>query len=124
MRRERIRSTPLWWGKAPRYDCAFVVEDQDSPGMSGLRVVRVKMFFSFTYNDTSYPCELVEWFQWIGGFPDPKTRMWKVKPKYSGNDKDISVLHLDTFLCGAHLLPVFGSDPLPVNFHHTRWLTN
>jgi hypothetical protein len=87
--------------------------------MRGLCVVRVKLFFSFTYNGTLYPCALVEWFQRIGRSPDPETSMWKVKPEYRGNNRDISVLHLDTFLRAAHLLPVFGGSPLPVDFHYT-----
>lgn len=122
MQRERIRSTPSWRGKDPRYDCAFVVEDQDSPGMQGLRVVRVKLFFSFTHLDVLYPCTLVEWFSTIGRSPDPDTGMWKVKPEYSTNGRDISVLHLDTFLRAAHLLPVFGTAPLPLDFHFSYTL--
>jgi hypothetical protein len=35
MRRERIRSTPSWRDCEPRYDCAFVVEDEEKSGMSG-----------------------------------------------------------------------------------------
>ena len=50
MRRERIQSCPLWRGKAPRRDCAFVVEDEDKPGMRGMNVARVQLFFSFVHN--------------------------------------------------------------------------
>ncbi|KIM37143.1 hypothetical protein M413DRAFT_31087 [Hebeloma cylindrosporum] len=44
---ERIRSCPSWRKKAPRRDCAFVVEDEDKPGMRGMNVARVQLFFSF-----------------------------------------------------------------------------
>ena len=60
MRWERIRSCPLWRGKAPRRDCAFVVEDEDKPGMHGMNVARIQLFFSFKYNGKEYPCALLE----------------------------------------------------------------
>ena len=34
----------------------------------------------------------------------------------------MSVIHLDAFLRGVHLLPVYGSDFLPINFKHTQSL--
>jgi hypothetical protein len=85
--------------------------------MKGLRVVRVRLFFSFKHAGSLYPCALVEWFKRVGGSADADTGMWKVKPEFRGNERDISILHLDTFLRGAHLLPVFGTRPLPVDFH-------
>lgn len=122
MRRERIRSTPVWRGKYPRHDCALVVENQDRPGFRGLRVVRVKLFFSFVYQGTTYPCALVEWFKTVNRSPDPDTGMWKVKPEGPTGQRDTSVLHLDTFLRGAHLLPVFGNRRIPSDFHYSQSL--
>lgn len=124
MRRERIRSTPSWREKGERRDTAFVVEDDGLPGMSGLRVVRVKLFFSFMYEGVTYPCALVEWFRTVGRSPDGDTRLWKVKPDYTGRHRDVTVLHLDTFLRGAHLLPVFGAHPLPLDFRYQHSLTS
>lgn len=49
MRRERIRSTPSWRSSGPRRDCVFVMEDGDKKGFRGMSAVRVKSFFSFTY---------------------------------------------------------------------------
>ena len=66
MRREHIRSCPLWRGKAPRHDCAFVVEDEDKPGMHGMNVARIQLFFSFTYSGEEYQCALVDWFSRMG----------------------------------------------------------
>ena len=66
MRRERIRASPSWRQKVPRYDTALVVEDESQPGMRGLQVVRVKLFFSFLFDGVEYPCALVEWFSRIG----------------------------------------------------------
>lgn len=118
MRTERIRSTPSWRKQGPRHDCALVVEDQDKPGMKGMSIVRVKFFFSFTHDAKTYPCAFVEWFKRIGTAPDPETGMWKIKPDtYRNGARIATVLHLDTFLRGGHLQPVFGRDFLPFDFH-------
>lgn len=119
MRRERIRSARSWRNRGPRRDCAFVVQDQSKPGMRGLAVVRVQLLFSFEHQGVVYPCALVEWFKRFGRSPDEATGMWKVRPEFHGHSRDITVLHLDTFLRAAHLIPVHGDDPLPVDFDYT-----
>ena len=119
MKRERIRCTPSWRGQGPLRDCALVVEDQEKPGMRGLRVVRVKLFFSFDHRGITYPCALVEWFKTLGRAPDPDTGMWMVRPEFSSRSRDTSILHLDTFLRGAHLLPCFSEAFLPRDFNYT-----
>ena len=121
MRRERIRSTPSWRGREPRRDCAFVVEDADVPGMAGLNVVQVQLFFSLAYYDVLYPMALVDWFK--KGGCDPLTEMWIVHPDVSHRSRDRTVLHLDSFLRGAHLIPVYGNHPLPLDLHFTDSLT-
>src|SRR5947208_15801469 len=40
MRHECIHSTPSWRGGPPHRDCAFIVEDEEKDGMSGMVVVR------------------------------------------------------------------------------------
>jgi hypothetical protein len=80
MRQERIRSCPLWRGRAARRDCAFVVEDEDKPGMRGMNVAHIPLFFSFTYNGKEYQCALVNWFSRMGRSRDSETGMWKVRP--------------------------------------------
>jgi hypothetical protein len=115
MRRERIRSTPSWRGREPRRDCAYIVEDNAKPGMSGMTVVRVHQFFSLFYDDVLYPCALVEWFERLGC--DPVTGMWVVRPDTTDGIWDRTVVHLDSFLRGAHLIPVYGDDKVPLNFH-------
>ncbi|KAF8817625.1 hypothetical protein BYT27DRAFT_7221428 [Phlegmacium glaucopus] len=122
MCRERIRSCPLWWKKAPRRDCALVVENEERPGMKGMNIVRVQLFFSFHHNEKTYPCALVEWFSTVGWSRDSTTDMWKVRPDIQRNGRLLSVIHLDAFLRGVHLLPVFGSEFLPINFHYTQSL--
>ncbi|KAJ8701478.1 hypothetical protein PTI98_000250 [Pleurotus ostreatus] len=124
MRRERIRSTPDWRGSGERRDTAFVVEDQERPGSEGMAVVRVLLLFSFKYDDMLIPCALVRWFKRYGQRPDANTGMWIVRPETTGqNDTPVlSVVHLDSMLRLAHLLPVFGPAYLPSPFSHTHSL--
>jgi hypothetical protein len=120
MRRERIRSTPVWRATVPRRDCVFVVENQDKSGFRGMSVVRVKLFFSFLYEGEEYPCALVEWFKKIGRSPEEQTGMWVVKPESDDYGRRLtSVIHVDTILRGAHLLPVYGKQFLPLRFHYS-----
>ena len=60
MHRECISLMPSWRGTGERCDCAFVVEDESKLGFRGMSSVCVLLFFSFTYNDTTYSCALVE----------------------------------------------------------------
>ncbi|KAF6758455.1 hypothetical protein DFP72DRAFT_1105211 [Ephemerocybe angulata] len=100
MRREWIRCTPSWRKKGPRGDCVYLVEDESKPGFRGLNVVRLKSLISFSYDGTEYPCTVVEWFKTSGRGPDRDTGMW-----VSG----VTVVHIDTILRAAHLLPMYGS---------------
>ncbi|KAF8955385.1 hypothetical protein BDZ97DRAFT_1907688 [Flammula alnicola] len=112
MCREHIHSTPSW-------DCVFVVEDQEKPGFRGMSVVQVKLFFSFSYEGEEYPCVLVEWFKKVGRSPEEQTGMWVVKPEIDDRGNRLtSVVHIDTILRGAHLLPVFRKQLLPLRFRH------
>jgi hypothetical protein len=41
--------------------------------------------------------------------------MWVVQPDQNADGSlAIGVIHLDLVLCGAHLMPVFGDDPIPL----------
>ena len=117
MQRERICSTPSWRGGAPRHDCAFIVEDDEKPGISGMAVVRILLFFSVEYNSTRYPCALVEWFQKMGC--DPVMGMWVVRPDRTRGRQDKTVVHLDCFLHAAHLIPVYCNQKMPLEFNHS-----
>jgi hypothetical protein len=108
MRRERIRAVASWRKGPSRYDTVLVNIDSAVEGMRGLDVARVRLFFSFSYNRIQYPCALVHWFSRKGDSPDDITGMWIVEP--SGDDGSASIIHLDTVLQAAHLLPVFGSE--------------
>ncbi|KAH9982991.1 hypothetical protein BGW80DRAFT_1434184 [Lactifluus volemus] len=115
MRRERIRATPSWRGGGPRYDTVFVVEDDERPGMRGLNVARIRTFFSFVYNDVVFPCAFVEWFTTVG--VDSITGMWVVHPDYICNRRHKAVIHLDAILRAAHLIPIYGRNPLPIQIN-------
>ncbi|EKM78548.1 hypothetical protein AGABI1DRAFT_41885, partial [Agaricus bisporus var. burnettii JB137-S8] len=115
---ERFRCTPQWRHSGPWRDCAFVVEDQDSPGFEGMNVVRLHLLFSFKHSGSSYPCALVEWFNKVWNHCDTDMGLWMVKPDLRGVHKRpyMSVIHLDMLLRAAHLMPIFGPCPMPVKF--------
>ena len=70
MYRETIRSTPQWTKgnfSGPRRDCVFVDGgDSSAPGMRGLLVARVHLFFSFSFAGVEYPYALVHWYATVG----------------------------------------------------------
>jgi hypothetical protein len=120
MRREHIQSTHMWRNQGPQRDCALVVEDETKPGIKALTPVRIALFFSFMHQGKYYPCALVEWFRKYGSHPDKDTGMWKVRPHMVRRCRLTTVIHLDSCLRGAHLLPVFdGATLLPTDFHYT-----
>jgi hypothetical protein len=122
MRREHIRAAPSWRQGLARYDCAFVNSHPELEGMHGLDVVRVLLFFSFMFNDVTYPCALVRWFSLVGEERDEDTGMWVVQPEVTdGGSPVISIVHLDCIFRAAHLLPIYGNDPIPntVSFHNS-----
>src|SRR6202041_1333154 len=114
MRREYIRATPSWRKSSSCYDCVFPNRNPDIPGMGGMDVVHVLLFFSFDYSGTTYPCALVHWFPVVGDEPDEDTDMWIVE---LGVDQeglpDIYIIHLDSVVRATHLLGVFGNTPMP-----------
>jgi hypothetical protein len=111
MRSERIRAIKSWRRGSPRYDCIFVETNADAPGMAGLDIARVYLFFSCTFNGVKYPCALVQWFSHVGQSEDPGTGMWIVQPDITDDGVPFtSVIHLDTIVRGAHILPVFREE--------------
>jgi hypothetical protein len=127
MYREVIRSTPRWCRgdiAGPRRDCVFVdVGESTAPGMRGLLVARVYLFFKFSYADVDYPCALVHWYTTTGPERDGSTRLWVVEPEYIRHRyRHMSVIHLDSIVRAAHLLPRFPSNtqvPREINYTQT-----
>ncbi|KAJ7200092.1 hypothetical protein GGX14DRAFT_536413 [Mycena pura] len=117
---ERIRAVDSWRGGPPRYDCVYVSGD-DEPGFRGLMVARTLLFMSFKYERVSYQCALVTWFSPIGEGPCPDVGMWMVDPDVDDDsgERVLDVIHVDTILRAAHLIPVFGEQYLPSDFQFT-----
>ena len=112
MRRECIRAVESWRGGPGRYDTIFINTDPSAAGMLGLDIARVRLFFSFSHDGVQYPCALVRWYSRVGNSPNSNTGMWTVKPDTLDDDGEIltSIIHLDTIVRAAHLLPVFGHE--------------
>ena len=117
MYHEQIWSNPSWYRGYPQYDTVFVETDAELPGMHGMVIGCVLLFFSFSFHEQTYPCALVHWLVPVGDEPDDKTGMWVVWPEFEGNQRSLAVIHLNCIARGAHLLPVFGSSFLPEDFH-------
>ena len=107
MRYERIRAVDTWRKGPARYDCIFVETDPDAPGMHGLDIAHVHLFFSFTYKYVKYPCALVHWFSRVAESADEGTGMWVVESDLDEGKPLTAIIHLDTIVRAAHLLPVF-----------------
>jgi len=78
--------------------------------MHGLLVARVYPFFRFSHNGLNYPCVLVHWYS-TSNKPDPTTGFWVVQPEFAGRRRrHMGVIHLNSVIRAAHLLPKFPSD--------------
>ena len=123
MRCERIHAINVWRNGPGRYDCVFVNTDPSADGMLGLDIARVRLFFSFKHENTKFPCTLVHWFSQVGDSADEHTGMWIVKPDLAEDGThNASVIHIDTIFRAAHLMPVYGNDPVPRHLSFTQSL--
>jgi hypothetical protein len=127
MRRETIRSTPSWRGKARR-DTIFISNDPKLPGMRGLLLARALLFMRLEPSQGEpFPCVLVHWWEVIGNECDEDTGMWVAQPEFFGIQAEphIQLVHLDTVLRASHLLPVHSADRehwVPARHDHTKTL--
>ena len=87
-------------------------------------MARVYLFFKFSFAGVDYPCALVHWYTTVGTDPDSSTGLWVVKPEYTHDQyRNMGVIHLDSVICGAHLLPQFPSTTqLPREINYTQTL--
>ncbi|KAL0564347.1 hypothetical protein V5O48_017700 [Marasmius crinis-equi] len=123
MHRERIRACPSYFG-SPRFDMVAVLIDHSRKGFQGMSAARIIRFFSFKDEGTSYQCALVHWFNTYGRSRDTETGMWVVQPAYRDAARrrpHLAVIHVDTLFRGLHLVPMYGSQPVPsaVKFHQS-----
>ena len=111
MRREYIRATPTWRKGHSRYDCVFINTIPESPGMRGLEVGRVFLFFSFVHGGAYYPCALIQWFSVVGDEPEDETGLWTVKADIHDNGRPhLAIVHLETIYRAAHLIPAYRTS--------------
>lgn len=76
--------------------------------MASLEAARAVLFLSFTYNKQKFPAVLVEWFT-TRPEPCPRTGMSIVDRDYERDgSRSMELIHLDSVIRGAHLIPVFG----------------
>ncbi len=123
MRKELIRACPSWRKRGPRYDCVFVETDPDSPGFKGLHVARVWLLFAFQHDGNRYECALVHWYEAKDDEPDELTGMWVVEKESDHlGDPHTSIIHIDTILRAAHLIPVFGARAIDIHHDFRRTL--
>ncbi|KAH9032556.1 hypothetical protein EDB84DRAFT_1561952 [Lactarius hengduanensis] len=114
LRRERIRSTPHFFGH-PRRDTVFVVLNDSQPGME---IGWVLLFFSFEYRRKSFSCAPINWFVHANE-RDPNTGMWVVKQEVDRHGQlTLEVIHVDSIARAAHLLPIYGSSRVPEDFDY------
>ena len=73
-------------------------------------------------DDELHQCTLIHWFSISGDHPDPDNGMWVVTPDYSGDARDLAVIHIDSIFRGTHLLPIFDDTPLPRTLDYTAAL--
>ena len=91
--------------------------------MRGLDVARVHLFFSFALREEIFECALIHEFCKSFTDPDPDNNLWVFEPDYDNNGyRVMSVVHVDSVIHAAHLLPVFKDEtPIPreINFTNT-----
>jgi hypothetical protein len=117
---ERIRSNSQWRGQYARYDTVLVQTDPNKPGMRGMTVARVFLFFSFKWEDRLFPCALVHWYDVAENQPNHVTEIWVVRPQFEANRRrKMAVIHIDCILRGVHLIGVYGKEFLPSDFKFT-----
>ena len=78
--------------------------------------MRLHAVFSFFWLGQYYHCTLVRWFKHVAEEPDINTGMWVVQLDYNADGSPaVGVIHLDSVVHMAHLMPVFGDGFLPAN---------
>ena len=90
--------------------------------MKGLHAARICLFMSFYFEGARYPCVLIQWYSDVSNAPNEDTRMWVIEPDFSDDGSHFStIIHIDSIMRGAHLIPVYGPDfiPLEITFSNS-----
>ncbi len=110
--------------------CVFVNHDPSSPGFRGLYVGQVQLIFCIKSphgsREPDTPCALIQWFTAVGDKPCDITGMWMVKPEVQPRTKQcvMSVIHLDSIIWPAHLIPIFYKEHVAHDHHVADSLTS
>ena len=92
----------------------FINTDLLQLGMHGLDVACARLFFSFAFERVKYSCAFIHWFSKIKESANEGTGMWAVGPEVFDDDScNSSIIHLDSVVCLAHLLPIYHDKPAP-----------
>ena len=86
--------------------------------MEGMVVARVHLFISFCYRHVDYSCALVNWFVRDDDECEHDKRLWTVSLEEHEGQPTFDIIDVRMIACAAHLIPVFGSDPIPSNIQH------
>ena len=91
--------------------------------MKGLLVVCVYLFFRFLHSSIDYSCMLIHWYS-TNSEPDPGTGLWIVQLEFIHRGIcHMGIIHLDSIVHGAYLLPKFPSDaPVYQEINYTNIL--
>ena len=96
---EHIHAVDSWRKGPPQHDFIFVENDLNYPGILGLDIARVQLFFSFTHNNVKYFCALVHWVSCMSESVDSCTGMWVVEREVTNDGRPVaSVIHLNTII--------------------------
>ena len=70
-------------------------------------------------NCKKYPYVLVHWYSPVGDSSNENTGMWVVECEVVDGKPRTAVIHLDTILCLAHLLPIYYNKLAPRDIKYT-----
>ena len=79
-----------------------------------------RFFFSIKMNCIKHSCALVHWYSGLGDSVDENTGLWVIEPDILDDGRPwTAVNHLDTIVCLAHLLPIYGEEQAPRGVMYT-----
>jgi len=111
-------SGPYLPGEEKALDMIVSLSTLTQPRMEceALKLPAFGLFFSFKFRNVSYPCALIRWYSHNDNGPDEDTGMWVVEPdSHADGSAFTAVIHLDSILHAAHLIPVYGQDTIPTD---------
>jgi hypothetical protein len=103
MHQERIHSVPSWY-ENPHCNTIFVVLDDNLPGIEGIVIACVLLFFSFDFEQVHYSCAYANWFICSDDQPDHDTEMWTVSLERQHRKPTSQVIDVRTIAHTAHLI--------------------